>query len=332
MGPTALGAAALVIASLASARASAQNPEPEKDAPLAEALFRDGRALMESGRFAEACPKLAESQRVDPHLGTLLNLAACHELQGRTATAWAEYTEARSQAAHAGRADRESFAREHARVLEPKLSRVVVRAERAIEGLEVDLDGEALGAGALGTALPVDPGHHELRATAPGHAPWSAAFEAASGPVTQTIRVPPLVPAAPATVGPLGPPAPPAPARVGDASQEAAARRSHAPTALFWGAAAVGVVGAGVGSTFGILAFDQNSRASKSCPNETCTTEAGREADSNARTDATVSTVAFGVALAAAAGAALIIAIGHEDAPRVHVAVTPGGVSLAGVW
>src|SRR5262249_27864656 len=153
---------------------------------------RDGRALMEARRFAEACPKLAESQRVDPHIGTLLNLAACHELQGRTATAWAEYTEARAQAARTGRADRETFAREHAQSLEPKLSRVVVRADRPIDGLQVDIDGAALGAGVLGTALPVDPGHHVLRATAPGHAPWSTSFDAASGPATQTVGIPAL--------------------------------------------------------------------------------------------------------------------------------------------
>ena len=56
----------------------------------AEALFTEGRALATSGKCAEAIPKFQASQKLDPGVGTLLNLAECYEQVGKTASAWAE--------------------------------------------------------------------------------------------------------------------------------------------------------------------------------------------------------------------------------------------------
>src|SRR5262245_37563455 len=61
-------------------RASAVN----LDAAAAEALFREGRQLMDSGAIAQACVKFEESLRLDPALGTMLNLAVCEERAGNT--------------------------------------------------------------------------------------------------------------------------------------------------------------------------------------------------------------------------------------------------------
>ena len=47
---------------------------------------------MKAARFGEACPKLLESQRLDPAPGTALNLGDCYEKNGQTASAWVTYT------------------------------------------------------------------------------------------------------------------------------------------------------------------------------------------------------------------------------------------------
>ena len=52
--------------------------------------FNEGKRLMDAGDTAAACAKFAHSQELDPKLGRLLNLAFCHEQQGKTASAWSE--------------------------------------------------------------------------------------------------------------------------------------------------------------------------------------------------------------------------------------------------
>src|SRR5262249_9360049 len=92
------------------------------NAASAEALFRDGKRLLEAHDYAASCSKLAESFRLAPATGTLLAPAMCHEAQGRIATAWGEYTDAAARARTEGRSDREQGALQRAAQLEAKLS------------------------------------------------------------------------------------------------------------------------------------------------------------------------------------------------------------------
>src|SRR5262245_66553544 len=103
-----------LVASLVAMTVASSAHAQTSDKAVAEALFADARVLMSEHRYAEACAKFEESQALEPKLGTLLNMAACHEAIGRTASAWAEFTEGHSWAERVNQLDRASFAREHA--------------------------------------------------------------------------------------------------------------------------------------------------------------------------------------------------------------------------
>ena len=106
-----------------SGSARAQTAQSGSDKVAAEALFEDARKLAAAGKYADACPKFADSERLDPSPSTLLNLANCWEKVGRTATAWATYREAESAANAAKRQDYMATAQRHADALAPKLAR-----------------------------------------------------------------------------------------------------------------------------------------------------------------------------------------------------------------
>jgi hypothetical protein len=163
-------------------------------AALAEALYRQARELMNEGRHAEACPKFAESQRLDPATGTLLNLAACHEAMGKLATAWLEYGEGLLSARRDQREDRVRFVEERLKDLEPRLSMLTVTVDQAadVPELEIRLNGALIGAAARGVPAPVDPGTHVIEATAPGKKPWRQEFKIAAEADRKTVTVPVL--------------------------------------------------------------------------------------------------------------------------------------------
>ncbi|WP_394830933.1 hypothetical protein LVJ94_30945 [Pendulispora rubella] len=180
--------AAFLLAGLTAAMpASAQS----SSAP-AEALYREGQRLIAAGDVHNACIKFAESQRLEPASGTLINLAACHEKEGKTASAWAEYVEATTSAGRAGQKDREKYAKEHADTLEKKLRTLVVAAVAAPAGTEVKLDGLPFGSGAMGTPLPVDPGEHEITVSAPKKKTWTQRVTLEPGPGSTRLDVPTL--------------------------------------------------------------------------------------------------------------------------------------------
>ncbi|MBK8252979.1 MAG: hypothetical protein IPK82_09950 [Polyangiaceae bacterium] len=163
------------------------------DTATAQALFDQGKKLMGEKKYAEACPKFEESQRLDPGLGTQINLASCYAELGKYATAWSLYLDVASQAKSAGQADREKKARDAAKALEPKLSKLTIEVAVPVDGLEVRRNGQLVGQATWGTPIPVDPGDIKITAMAPNKKLWETAIVVdKEKPGDQTVKVPEL--------------------------------------------------------------------------------------------------------------------------------------------
>lgn len=301
-------AVAILAASLVAFPARGERTEAE--AKIAQSLFDEARALMKNARYAEACPKLAESQRLDPALGTLLNLALCHRLEGRLATAWAEFQDALAIARQQQRADREAYASKQLTEIEPHLSYVTITLTGTPEaGLEVRLDGTPLGAAAFGVAMKVDPGPHRVDARAPGKTPWSLDVEIGGDADKKAVAVPALRPVA-----------------------AAAPSRDETRRTIGWLAGGAGVAALGVGALAGLQATSQWGHRNDSCVGDVCSA-AGLGADRSARRWAAVSDIALVLgAVGVGVGTYFVLTSGARVEARANVASSGAGVSLGAAW
>lgn len=310
-----LAAVALVSTCLGSGSARAQSAVPENQV-LAQSLFDDAVALMRDGRYVEACPKFAESHRLDPAGGTVINLAYCLEKQKKLASAYAAYSDAVSFAIRDGRKEREATARERVQAIAPLLSRIAVRVEgpSQLEGLEVFLDGTALRPAAWGGS-PVDPGTHRVRATAPGHREWVETLTVDAEGQTREVVVPvlPLLPAAPTVVPP--PVVLPVPPPV-DERPVSSWRRPAAIVSFGVGGAALGV-----GLVTGALAISRHNASNRDCPAGRCT-QAAVDAEAAANTFAWIANVSFAAALVGGGLGAYFLLTGKNDTKTDKTRVT----------
>jgi serine/threonine-protein kinase len=271
----------------------------QTDPVTAQALFDDAKRLMASGHAAEACPKLAESQRLDPGVGTLLNLGDCYDQTGKPSRAWATFREAEAAAQHEGQSDRVKYAKRRAQETEAKLVRLTVDvpSDVRIPSLEVLRDGETLREPLWGSAVPVDPGDHLVEARAPGFKTFESRVTATHDPIV--VRVVPLEHEAPQTVEPPPPPALTAPPVTFESERgtplpppppppSSAARTAGFVTGT------IGLVGIGVGALFGVLAIDRDNAArGAGCDATTCPTQGALDISNDAKKFAIASDVAF---------------------------------------
>jgi hypothetical protein len=275
---------------------------------------------MAEGRYTDACPRFEESQRLDPGIGTEYQLATCYEHLGRMASAWEAFLETAEMAKGAGQPQRERAARDKARELEPRLSRLVVRVDEAARapGLVVRRDSAEVRPADWGVGIPVDPGLHRISATAPGKQPWLGDAMVREEPGTITVEVRPLVDEAPV-------------AREAEGRGGSPGAAQRAAGAFLTG---LGIIGVGAGVGLGLESKWRRDDSNGHCSGNTCDAT-GVALRNDAITYGNASTIAFAAGGAVLVGGILLWATAPTGA-RVEAAPTVGaagaGLSIRGGW
>lgn len=313
--------------SVASAAPSRQ------DMQKADKLFKEARTLMGKGDYQPACPRLEESQKLDPAPGTQYQLAVCYENVDRPATALALFLEVAELAKKAGFTDKEKVARDNAAALEPKVPRIVIEvpAKQRVTGLVITRDGATVEESQYDRPILVDPGEATIEATAPGKKPFRSVVTVKGTGTRVTV---------PILLDDIAPPP----------SDKPPPKSSFGPQRIAAvGVAALGVGGVVVGSVFGLQAKDGYDKAISDpslCPTKKACYPAGKRLVDGARGDALISTIAFAAGGVALAGGVVLFLTAPSGSPppsekksgAVSVTVVPvaaegyGGLAATGTF
>lgn len=209
----------------------------------AEAKFREGRSLLDQGRFQEACQKFEESLNLASSPGTLLNLGNCYEQPGDLLRALAAFQRALAEAPKETDPDRRQAwteaARERLEAVSERVPQLTVHPSPT-PGVRVRVDGQPLQN--LGVPLRLNPGKHRVDASADQKLPFVQEISlVASQKVDLTIPALEDLPSgASSAPPPYSPPPADAPA---ETSTGGGSRFGVWPYALMGGGAAVFATG-----------------------------------------------------------------------------------------
>ncbi len=170
--------------------------------PPAEVAFAEGRRALTAGDLARARAHFEASYRLEPAVGTLLNLAVCEEQLGLLLSAQSRLEEAKRRA-QPGDKRLASIEERRARVA-ARIPSVTLRLRRADAGVQVAIDGRSVAASSLGRPLQLDPGTHEVTCLRAGQRVCTERVAVSEGRATEVwLDVPPARTARPSVKIPI---------------------------------------------------------------------------------------------------------------------------------
>jgi hypothetical protein len=311
----------------------------QSNSGVAQSLFEEGVRLMREKKYADACPKLAESHKLEPGGGTVFNLAICLEEEGKLASAYVAYDEALARAKKDNNTKRQQTVEQRMAALKPRLSRVTITVANQSDvstKVEVRFDGTALGEQAWGVPFYADVGTHTITADAPGHKQFRSELKVETGGSQYAAKVPALERDANAAVAGSPTPASEAPKEKPKDEGPVVVAAPEGRGALPWILVGTGVALIGTGAVTGILAFGKHSDSDAECPDGRCTAK-GVDLENQANTFAWISNITLPLGIiAGGVGAYLLIRKPSPSATTAkasaRIAPTPTGFVLQGAF
>lgn len=310
--PFGLGGLAALAVLLVSSGAMAGG---RSDITAAEALFREARADAKRGDHTSACPKFRESYRLDPTIGTLLNVADCDERDHHLLQALERFEDGLRRLPASD--DRNAYVRSRARALESRVAEIRVRPIPG-QTAHVTLDDHEL---AFDKKTRVEPGQHQLRVQLARGESQTQAITVSEGE-RRDIDLAELTPRSNATPSsqPTTPPRP----------LVSSSFTTTKPAAIV-----VGGLGLASLVTSGILVklmFDAKSTADQHCDQSTCD-PIGLDATANGKLYGSVGAVTFAAGAVSVGLATYLFMRGgprrDDRSARVSPFVTVSGGGLA---
>ncbi|HUJ58037.1 MAG TPA: hypothetical protein VLX92_06080 [Kofleriaceae bacterium] len=289
----------------------------DRDKDKADALFKQGKKLMEKKQYAEACQAFEESNKLDAQIGTQLNIAHCYEEWGKLAHAYRAYQEALAEAkqVHDHRAGE---IRERLDAVDKDVPRLAIKVPDGADtsSLGVTIDGAAVPEGKLGESQRVDPGPHVIEYEAGGKKKSTVVPVERGGKQQVVLELPseekPATTTTTTTTTKITEP------EHHDAPADHPGRGQRVAGLAVGGA---GLVAIGVSSVLALSARSTyKSALSAHCGGMTDMCDmTGLSETHSARSEANVATVVFAVGVAAVGGgAALYFLAPHSAAVREH--------------
>ncbi len=285
----------------------------------ADALFAEGRDLLEKGKFPEACPKLARSAELSPAVGTLTNLGYCNEQIGKFRSAMNAYAEAETLATAVGDQKRAAIAKERFVAVEPRAPKLVLRlTPPEARDLALKRNGVAMPKTDLDRPIAVDPQDYALEVAAPGFVTWKSTVVVRGDGAVVTVVVPPLE---------------------REAAHVEAATRGETFTLRRVGAVGLGalsMLAIGGGVAMGLAAKSRYDDSSSHCDASGCDAT-GVDIQSGAAAQGNVATALIALGILSAGGAIYFWVTGAPErraastpARAVRLDVSPRGATLGG--